>query len=546
MIKHSLNKNDIIELEIEDFTSEGSGVGHVNGQTVFVAGTAPGDTVKCIIIKTKPNYAIGKMTEIIKASPDRQIPDCRVFPRCGGCAFRHITYDSELKMKQKRVSDAMHRIGHIDLEVQNIVPSPDDRHYRNKAQYPLASEGGRLLTGFYAPFSHRVIECKTCLLQPQSFAAILRTVARLAEKYKVSVYDERTGKGLLRHIYIRKAFATDETMVCLVENGEKMFKTDVLVNELIKADPSIKTVLININPANTNVILGGKNKILYGDGYITDELLGKKFRISPLSFYQVNRAQAEKLYTKAHEYASRGKTDVVLDLYCGAGTIGLTFADKVKKLIGVEIVPDAVKDAKVNADLNGITNAEFICSDASDAAKKLACENIKPDVIFLDPPRKGCDASLLNTVALMNPDRIVYISCDPATLARDCAVLENSGYKLIEYTPFDMFPRTAHVETVVLLSHQRPQDKIRVELDLTEMDITSSETEATYQEIKDYIFEKHGVKVSSLYIAQIKEKHGLRERENYNKPKSENPKQPQCPAEKEKLIEEALKHFQMI
>ncbi len=452
--KETLTKNDVIELEITDFTSEGSGVGHKNGMAVFVAGAAPGDTVECVIIKTKNSYAVGKLTNVIKASPDRIIPDCRVFPRCGGCAFRHITYESELRMKQKRVFDAVTRVGHIDLAPCEIAASPSEKHYRNKAQYPVALNGGRLLTGFYAPFSHRVVDCKTCLLQPESFAQILRIVSRWVEKYKVSVYDETKHSGLLRHIYIRKAFATGETMVCLVENGEKMFKTDVLVNELLKADESIKTVLININPADTNVVLGGKNKILYGDGYIEDELCGVRFRISPLSFYQVNHDQAENLYGKVRSYALDGECGTVLDLYCGAGTIGLTLAANVKKLIGVEIVPDAVRDAKINAELNGIKNAEFICGDASDAAKKLEEESIRPDVVILDPPRKGCSPSLLNTVAQMNPNRIVYVSCDPATFARDCAVLGELGYKLREYTPFDMFARTAHVETVGLLTRQ--------------------------------------------------------------------------------------------
>ena len=452
MIKQDiLKKNDVIELEITDFTSEGSGVGHKNSMAVFVAGAAPGDTVECVVIKVKPNYAVAKLLNVIKASPDRIIPDCRVFPRCGGCAFRHISYEAELRMKHKRVADAVKRVGHIELAPEEIVPSPSEKHYRNKAQYPVSLEGGRLSTGFFAPFSHRVIDCKTCLLQPESFSVILRTVARWAEKYKVSVYDERKHTGLLRHIYIRKAFATGETMVCLVENGEKMFKTDVLVNELIKADPSIKTVLINKNPVDTNVVLGGKNTVLYGDGYITDELLGVRFRISPLSFYQVNHDQAEHLYSKVREYILGGKTDTVLDLYCGAGTIGLTLAGSVKKLVGVEIVPDAVCDARYNAEINNIENAEFICGDAADAAEKLAADGITPDSVILDPPRKGCSPELLETVASMSPERIVYVSCDPATFARDCAVLAQHGYSLKRYTPFDMFARTAHVETVGLL-----------------------------------------------------------------------------------------------
>ena len=446
-----IKKNDELTLDITGFTSEGSGVGHDNGLAVFVSGTAPGDRARVVIIKAKKNYAVGKLISLETPSPDRTDPECPVFPKCGGCSFRHVTYEAELKFKQQRVEDAFLRIGHLHVPVSPITGSAPER-YRNKAQFPVQSVNGRLFTGFYAPFSHRVIHCPDCRLQPRDFAPVLRAVSKWAEKYKIPVYNEERGTGLLRHVYLRKAFATGQVMVCLVVNGEKVFKTDKLLESVREANPNVKTVLLNHNTEDTNVVLGKKNTVLFGDGYIEDTLLGKRFRISPLSFYQVNRDGAERLYAKAHEFVCRGKHDTVVDLYCGAGTIGLTMADKVKTLIGVEIVPEAVEDAKRNASLNGIENARFLCADAAEAAKTLKAEGVTPDVIVVDPPRKGCDEALLHTIAEMDPASVVYVSCDPATLARDCAILHGLGYRIDEVCPFDMFPRTAHVETVVRLS----------------------------------------------------------------------------------------------
>lgn len=451
----ALKKNDIIELEITGFSSEGSGVGHFDGQAVFVAGAAAGDTVSCVIIKAKKNYAIGKIQHILKASKDRIIPDCSVFPRCGGCQYRHISYEAELSIKTQKVRDAFSRIGHLEIVPDEGVGAESPDRYRNKAQYPVEMSNGRLLTGFYAPFSHRVIDCKNCLLQPKEYADILKITAKWCEKFKIPAYDEKTGKGLLRHIYIRKGFSTGEIMVCLVINGDRIFKKDELIQALIKSNSNIKTVLLNHNTENTNVIMGKKETVLYGKGYIEDVLCGKRFRISPLSFYQVNHSQAEKLYEKAAEFALTPDTRVLIDMYCGAGTIGLTMAHKVDKLIGVEIIPEAVEDAKINAKLNDTENARFICADASEAARILKEEGIKPDTVVLDPPRKGCDSGLLDTVAKMEPERIVYVSCDPATLARDLSVLEEKGYKTIKAVPFDLFPRTVHIETVALVIKER-------------------------------------------------------------------------------------------
>ena len=448
----ALKKNDAVTLEITGLTAEGSGVGRVNGQAVFVTGAAPGDTLECVIIKTKPNYAVGKITGVLKASPDRIRPDCPVFPKCGGCTFRHIAYEAEKREKEQRVKDALKRIGHIEAPVEPIVGCEPSVRYRNKAQYPVETVNGRLIAGFYAPFSHRVVGCRDCLLQPEEFAGILKTVSRWAEKYKIPCYDERSGKGLLRHIYLRKAFGTGEIMVCLVINGDRLFQAKALTGALLNTNENIKTVIVNRNTADTNVILGKENDALYGPGYIEDLLCGKRFRLSPLSFCQVNHDQAERLYQKAAQFALENGAKTVVDMYCGAGAIGLTMADRVQTLIGVEIVPEAVEDARTNARLNGITNAEFLCADAAAAAETLKARDLRPDAVILDPPRKGCEKALLQTVAGMAPERIVYVSCDPATLARDCAVLKEMGYETKSVCPFDMFPRTAHVESVVLMS----------------------------------------------------------------------------------------------
>lgn len=448
----TVKKNDRIELEITSIASTGNGVGHHGGLAVFVAGAAVGDLIDCLIIKVKKNYAIGKIMNILRASPDRMIPDCKVFPRCGGCNFRHISYDAEKRIKQQKVADALKRIGHIDIEPEEIVGAENPDRYRNKAQYPVEMSNGRLMTGFYAPFTHRVIDCKNCMLQPESFASILKIVAKWAEKYKIPAYNEETKKGLIRHIYIRKGFETGETMVCLVINGEKIFKADKLIEALTKADESICTVLLNHNTEDTNVILGEKCTVLYGKGYIEDVLCGVRFRISPLSFYQVNHDQAQRLYEKAAEFAIGENTKTIIDLYCGAGTIGLTMAGRVEKVYGVEIVPEAIEDAKINAKINKIKNAEFFCADAPKAAQLLKDRGIKPDTVIVDPPRKGCDEALLHTVSEMSPERIVYISCDPATLARDCEILTSLGWVVRTAVPFDLFPRTVHVESVVLLT----------------------------------------------------------------------------------------------
>lgn len=447
-----LKKNQELLLSIDGMSAEGTGIGRFEGQAVFVSGTAIGDSVSCRIIKAKKNYAVGKIIEIAEPSSDRIPSDCPVSDRCGGCCFRHASYPAELQYKQKKVEDALQRIGHISCPVHPVLESPVTEHYRNKAQYPVCKNPstGAPEIGFYAFHSHRIIPCTDCRLQPVLFSKLLSVICGWAERFSVPAYDEATGKGLLRHIYLRQGQISGEVMVCLVVTRPAVPHTEELVKAL-RQFSEVKTILLNINKERTNVILGQETCLLFGDGYIKDQLLGKTFFLSPRAFYQVNHDGCELLYRKAAEYAALSKEDILLDLYCGVGTIGLTMADKCKQVYGVEIIPEAVEDAKRNAKENGIQNATFFCGDAAAAAEKLRKEQVHADVIIVDPPRKGLSPNLIQTVTTFSPKRIVYVSCDPATLARDLALFKEQGYLVSEATPVDLFPRTAHVETVALL-----------------------------------------------------------------------------------------------
>lgn len=443
-----MKKNDEITLEITDITHEGSGIGKYEGQAVFVPNTAVGDKIKAHILKVNKNYAFAKCNEIINTSKHRIDVDCGAFARCGGCTLRHINYKSECELKQNRVTQTMRRIGKAKFDSMSIICASRPDRYRNKAMYPI-SESREI--GFYSHHSHRVVACGDCLLHPETFYIAGNIFTKFIKKNNISVYNEETNQGLVRHFYLREGKKTGETMVCVVINGNALPCSEQLVADLKEAlGENLKSVILNINTKKTNVVLGDKNICIYGQEYIYDILCGVKVRISPHSFYQVNHDMAEMLYKKAAEYAKpAGKN--ILDLYCGAGTIGLSMAKDAKTVIGVEIVDAAVRDANINAKENGILNARFICGDASKAAQSLKQEKISADVVIVDPPRKGCEEALLHTVANdFTPERIVYVSCDVATLARDTAILENIGYKLLEYTPVDLFPRTAHVETVAL------------------------------------------------------------------------------------------------
>ncbi len=448
-----MKKNDILKLMINSISSEGSGVAKTDeGITVFVPNSAVGDELNVRIVKVQKTYAFGKVDEILIPSPDRITPTCSVGEKCGGCVYCHISYDAELRAKEQRVKDAIERIAKLPVPVNPIISTGEVSRYRNKAMIPVGlDKDGKIIMGFYSNHSHRIVECDDCSLQPQCFLKASEILKAFLESHNISVYNEVTHKGLFRHLYLRIAEETDELMITLVINGNELPFSEVLV-EAFKAElPNLKSVVLNTNREDTNVVLGKKSRTLYGDGFITDILCSLKFKISPQSFYQVNRKGAELLYSKAAEYADLKGNEVLLDLYCGTGTIGLSMAHKAKSLIGVEIVPKAVEDAKENAKENGIKNARFICGDAAQAAETLKAEGLAPDVIIIDPPRKGCDKSLIKTISDMNPERVVYVSCDPATLARDLAVFAELGFIAREATPVDMFPRTAHVECVTWL-----------------------------------------------------------------------------------------------
>lgn len=451
-----LRKNDIIELEISAMSSEGSGIGRTqDGLAVFVPQSAVGDKLSVRILKVKKTLAFGKIEEILVPSKDRTDSLCEVSRLCGGCVYNHISYEAELEAKFKRVADAVSRIGGIDTVMNPIVPAPCESRYRNKAQIPVGlSADGKVVMGFYSRHSHRIVDSMDCCLQPKSFLSVASVVRKFIEDNRISVYNEETHTGLFRHLYIRYAEATDELMVCLVINGNKIPSEQELVKLLLDAHSNIRTIIINSNKEDTNVVLGKDYRVVYGEGYIEDILCSLKFKISPQSFYQVNRTQAEKLYSIAGEYAELKTTDNLIDLYCGTGTIGLSLAKGCKSLIGVEIVDKAIEDAKLNAQRNNIDNARFICADAAQAAQKLKTEGVSADVIIIDPPRKGCDSALIHTIADMAPSRVVYVSCDPATLARDLKIFDELGYKTEEVTPVDMFPRTAHVESVAKITRK--------------------------------------------------------------------------------------------
>lgn len=444
----ALKKNDEIKLNIDSVTPLGSAVGRYDGMAVFVRNAVPGDEILARIIKTSKNYAVGIVKNIITPSPERIESDCPVSDKCGGCSFRCMSYSSELEAKKDFVQQNVRRIGGLDFEVEKIIGADETCFYRNKAQYPVRIENGDFTAGFYAFKSHRVIPAFSCMLQPKEFADGLKAFEKWALESGVSSFDEKNGRGLLRHIYFRKAFATGQIMACAVINGKNIPNPHLLISLLQQALPGLKSVAVNINLKNTNVILGNKTNIIWGDDKITDVLLGKKFVISPESFYQVNHNQCEKLYSCAAELAGLTGSETVLDMYCGAGTIGLTLADNCKQLYGVEIVESAVNNARENAQINGINNAEFICADAFEGAKILTRKGVKPDVVIVDPPRKGCQKEFFDIIENLGTKKIVYVSCNSATLARDLQILNAKGYRLKHLQAVDLFPRTAHVEAV--------------------------------------------------------------------------------------------------
>ena len=547
-----LQKNQLLTLRIERLSNDGSGVAHSSeGEAVFVPGTAPGDEAQVRIVKDCGRYAFGILDRLLTPSPDRIPVDCAVAGPCGGCSLRHLDYAAELRAKQESVADAFRRIGGLDVPVLDALPSPEVDRYRNKVQFPVGRDkDGAPCIGFYAGRTHRIVPCPDCKLQPGVLNDIGNTLCAFFAAHGIQPYDEERGKGLVRHIFLRRGAHSGQIMVCLVCTRPKLPHSDELVALLREKFRDIATILINVNAKKTNVILGEESVTLYGPGFIEDTLCGVPVRLGPLSFYQVNTLAAERLYGVAAEYAQLEPDDVLLDLYCGMGTIGLSMAGHCRELIGVEIIPEAIDSAKANAARMGdavATKSRFFCADAGEAAARLAAEGLRPDVIMLDPPRKGCDETTLSAVAQMSPRRVVYVSCNPSTAARDAAWLGQHGYRAEKVQPVDLFPRTKHVETVVLLSKgEVDSKKIRVEFSLEDMDMSEFQDGATYPQIKAYVLEHSGLKVSNLYISQIKRKCGIEVGKNYNLPKSEDSRQPQCPPEKEKAIREAFKYFGMI
>ena len=554
-----MNKNDIVTVEITDIGVSGEGIGHVDGYTLFIKDAVIGDVVEAKVMKAKKNYGYARLMKVITPSEYRVEPKCAFARRCGGCQIQEMSYDRQLVFKDQKIRGNLERIGgftkdQIDTVMQPVVGMEHPFGYRNKAQFPFGTDKeGNPITGFYAGRTHDIIANTDCALGVEQNKEILEIILQYMRENKIKSYDEKTGKGLIRHALIRYGFKTKEIMVCLVVNGKKLPKAERLIEKLIQIE-GMTSITISPNTRRDNVIMGDSYEILWEQGYITDYIGNVKYQISPLSFYQVNPVQTEKLYGLALEYADLKGDETVWDLYCGIGTISLFLAQKAKQVYGVEIVPQAIDDAKENAKINAIDNAEFFVGKAEEVLPEYYAEyerehngeTAHADVIVVDPPRKGCDETLLETIVKMQPEKVVYVSCDSATLARDLKYLCANGYEIRMCRGVDQFPQSVHVETVVLLSQQKPDDTIEIDLDLDELDATSAELKATYQEIKDYVLKEFGLKVSSLYISQVKRKCGIEVGENYNLPKSENARVPQCPKEKEDAIKAALKYYAMI
>ena len=560
-----IRKNDEFILEIEDMGVNGEGIGHVDGLALFVKDALIGDTVRVKVMKMQKNYGFARLLEVIAPSADRIAPLCPVARSCGGCQIQEMNYPAQLKFKAKKVKENLERIGKLDFNAENAPEFYDcigmdvPWNYRNKAQFPIGrNKEGKIIAGFYAGRTHSIIECEDCAIGIKENKDILHMVIAHMEKWKIEPYREEDHKGLVRHVLIRKGFTTGEIMVCLILNGKKFPGLSELVDNLKKID-GMTSISINVNTEHTNRILGSEVIPVYQEVYITDYIGDVKFRISPLSFYQVNPVQTRKLYGTALDYAELTGEENVFDLYCGVGTISLFLAKKAKHVIGVEIVGQAIEDAKVNAQINHIENAQFYCGAAEEVIPDLYRQGVTADVVVVDPPRKGCDEKLLDTIVNMAPEKVVYVSCDSATLARDLKYLNEHGYVVRKVQPVDMFPMGVHVETVVLLSHKKPDGHINVKVEFGEgegkvpLDNIAKRAESykpkervTYKMIKEYIEAKYGFKVHTAYIAEVKRDLGL---PMYDAPNAvEELKQPRKhpTAEKVEAIKDALKYFKIV
>lgn len=508
-----VQKNEIYQIRIEDMTTEGDGIGKVDGYPLFVKGALTGDLAEVKVIKAKKTYGYGRLVRVLEPSAFRVTPECAVAGPCGGCQLQAMSYEEQLRFKENKIRNNLLRIGKLnEVPMLPIMGMEEPFRYRNKAQFPIGKDKeGNPVAGFYAGRTHSIVPVRDCRLGVEENQEILDVILEFMKEYGIPAYEEEKGTGLVRHVLIRYGFRTGEIMVCIVINGKSLPHGDVLADRLRKIG-GMTSISLNVNRKRTNVILGTEMVYLWGAAYITDYIGDVEFHISPLSFYQVNPVQTRKLYEKALEFAGLNGGETVWDLYCGIGTISLFLAQKAGKVYGVEIVPEAIEDARMNAKLNGIENAEFFVGKAEEVLPAYYERNGgTADVVVVDPPRKGCDQAVLDTIARMKVGRVVYVSCDSATLARDVKYMEEQGYRVEKVQGCDMFPFTVHVETIVLLSKLKSSKHIEVELKMDELDLTAAESKATYEEIKDYVLEHSGLKVCSLYIAQVKDKHGFRE-----------------------------------
>ncbi|HFZ9869598.1 TPA: 23S rRNA (uracil(1939)-C(5))-methyltransferase RlmD [Streptococcus agalactiae] len=542
-----LHKNDIIETEISDISHEGMGIAKVDGFVFFVENALPGEIIQMRVLKLRKRIGYGKVEEYLTTSPHRNEGLDYTYLRTGIADLGHLTYEQQLLFKQKQVADNLYKIAHIsDVLVEPTLGMTIPLAYRNKAQVPVRRVDGQLETGFFRKNSHTLVSIEDYLIQEKEIDALINFTRDLLRKFDVKPYDEEQQSGLIRNLVVRRGHYTGQLMLVLVTTRPKIFRIDQMIEKLVSAFPSVVSIMQNINDRNSNVIFGKEFRTLYGSDTIEDQMLGNTYAISAQSFYQVNTEMAEKLYQKAIDFSDLNSEDIVIDAYSGIGTIGLSVAKQVKHVYGVEVVEKAVSDAKENATRNGITNSTYVADSAENAMAKWLKEGIKPTVIMVDPPRKGLTESFVYSAAQTKADKITYISCNSATMARDIKLFEELGYHLVKIQPVDLFPMTHHVEAVALLSKLNVDKHISVEVELDELDLTSAESKATYEQIKEYILNKFGLKVSALYIAQIKKKCGIELRENYNKSKKEKQVIPQCTPEKEEAIMDALRYFKMI
>ncbi|HEU3718615.1 23S rRNA (uracil(1939)-C(5))-methyltransferase RlmD [Streptococcus pneumoniae] len=542
-----LKKNDIVEVEIVDLTHEGAGVAKVDGLVFFVENALPSEKILMRVLKVNKKIGFGKVEKYLVQSLHRNQDLDLAYLRSGIADLGHLSYPEQLKFKTKQVKDSLYKIAGIaDVEVAETLGMEHPVKYRNKAQVPVRRVNGVLETGFFRKNSHNLMPLEDFFIQDPVIDQVVVALRDLLRRFDLKPYDEKEQSGLIRNLVVRRGHYSGQIMVVLVTTRPKVFRVDQLIEQVIKQFPEIVSVMQNINDQNTNAIFGKEWRTLYGQDYITDQMLGNDFQIAGPAFYQVNTEMAEKLYQTAIDFAELKKDDVVIDAYSGIGTIGLSVAKHVKEVYGVELIPEAVENSKKNAQLNNISNAHYVCDTAENAMKNWLKDGIQPTVILVDPPRKGLTESFIKASAQTGADRIAYISCNVATMARDIKLYQELGYELKKVQPVDLFPQTHHVETVALLSKLDVDKHISVEIELDEMDLTSAESKATYAQIKEYVWNKFELKVSTLYIAQIKKKCGIELRKHYNKSKKDKQIIPQCTPEKEEAIMDALRHFKMI